>query len=144
MSGNDSLFSGAHQYEVEAWIDGGCEPNPGFGAWGAYLRCNGSIRKLSGTEDESTNQRTEILAAIGALEALKTPCRVKIMSDSQYVIGTMTQGWARRKNTDLWDRLDKACEPHEIEWVKVKGHQGLNLIPHNLVAAELRHKGLVA
>lgn len=140
---NCSLFSDTHQYAVEAWVDGGCEPNPGFGAFGSYLMCNGSTKKISGIELESTNQRAEILAAIITLEALKTPCQVKIMSDSQYVICTMSQGWSRRVNLDLWDRLDKACEPHEIKWVKVKAHQGKNLIPHNLVAAEFRREGLM-
>ena len=140
---NCSLFSDTLKYEVEAWIDGGCEPNPGFGAWAAYLSCNGIIKKVSGVEADSTNQRMEILAAIGALEALKTPCRVKIMSDSQYVIGTMTENWRRRKNTDLWDRLFRACGEHEIEWVKVKGHKGLNVIPHNMVAAEFKRHGVV-
>ena len=126
--------------EVEAWIDGGCNPNPGFGAWGAVLDCNGHVKELSGTEEKSTNQRAEMLAAIGALSALKTPCKVKIMSDSQYLIGTMSAGWRRRSNLDLWALLDAEVERHDVEWVKVKTHQGKNLRPHGLVVAALKRE----
>jgi ribonuclease HI len=126
--------------EVEAWIDGGCDPNPGFGAWGAVLECNGHTKELSGTEEESTNQRAEMLAAIGALSALKTPCEVKIMSDSQYLVGTMSAGWRRRSNLDLWALLDAEAERHIVEWVKVKAHQGKNIRPHALAEMALKRK----
>lgn len=130
--------------EVEAWIDGGCEPNPGLGAWGVLLECNGTTKELWGPQEypesfqHQTNQRMEIIAAIEALTALKTPCKVKIMSDSQYVVGTMTNGWRRRANLDLWQTLDVACKGHEVEWVKVKAHQGKNLRAHALVMRGLK------
>jgi ribonuclease HI len=132
--------SGGVKPEVEAWIDGGCDPNPGFGAWAAVLVCNGTTKEITGTEKDSTNQRAELLAAIGALTALKTPCRVKIMSDSQYLVGTMTSGWRRRANLDLWDALDAASEGHDVEWVKVKAHQGGNLRPHALTMMVLKRR----
>lgn len=124
--------------EVEAWIDGGCEPNPGLGAWGAVLKWNDQRKEMWGTEENSTNQRAELLAAIEALTALKTPCRVKIMSDSQYLVGTMTSRWRRRANLDLWRALDAASEGHNVEWIKVKAHQGGNLRPHALVVMALK------
>jgi ribonuclease HI len=65
----------------------------------------------------------EMTAVIQGLEALKKPCRVTVLTDSQLVIGGMT-GWKRAKNLDLWERLDKAAGRHAIEWRYVKGHAG--------------------
>ncbi len=130
----------AMETSVEAWVDGGCSPNPGFGAWAARLTFKDNSLNLWGIEEESTNQRAELLAAIHALEALKKPCGVKIMSDSQYLIGTMNSGWAKRSNLDLWERLERLThsEGFYVEFVKVKGHIGKNLVPHELVALALR------
>ena len=88
--------------------------------------------ELSGGEPDTTNNRMELLAAITALEALKLPSVVRITSDSKYVIQGITEwitgwkkkGWKKIKNRDLWERLDAAVQPHEIEWVWVKGHSG--------------------
>ncbi len=93
-------------------------------------------KELSGGEAQSTNQRMEIMAAIHALEALKRPCRVRIHSDSAYLVNAFRQGWVDRwqqtgwktraktdvENRDLWERLIRLAERHEVEWVKVKGH----------------------
>jgi len=65
----------------------------------------------------------EMMALIQGLEASKQPCRVVVVTDSQYVIGGMT-GWKRRKNLDLWERLDRAANRHAVEWRWVKGHAG--------------------
>ncbi len=91
--------------------------------------------------EHQTNNRMEIIAAIEALRALKRPCKVRLHSDSQYVIGTMTLGWSRGKNKDLWDTLDEAANRHEVEWAKVKTHEGRNLRCHALVGMALRRNG---
>jgi ribonuclease HI len=122
---------------VEIWTDGACSGNPGPGGWGAILRYGESERELSGAEPETTNNRMELMAAIAALEALTRPCRVLIHTDSQYLRGGITgwiSGWKRNgwrtadkkpvKNLDLWQRLDTAIAPHQIEWRWVKGHSG--------------------
>lgn len=73
---------------------------------------------------KATNQQSEIAAAALGLENLKEPCRVKLLSDSRYVVETMGGTWKRKTNHDWWERLDKAAEGHKIEWQWVKGHAG--------------------
>jgi len=122
---------------VEIFTDGACRGNPGPGGWGTILRYGEIEKELSGGEKQTTNNRMELMAAIAGLEALKRPCRVKLYTDSQYVLGGITQwlaGWKARnwrtadkkpvKNVDLWQRLDAAALPHRIEWIWVKGHAG--------------------
>jgi ribonuclease HI len=122
---------------VEIFTDGACSGNPGRGGWGAILRYRDTERELSGGEVQTTNNRMEMTAAIVALETLKRPCRVRLYTDSQYLRDGITQwlrGWKARnwrtadkkpvKNVDLWQRLDAAAQPHEIEWLWVKGHAG--------------------
>jgi ribonuclease HI len=117
--------------------DGACRGNPGPGGWGAVLEHRDRRRELYGFESETTNNRMELLAAINALEALKRPCTVRMVTDSQYVMKGVTEwmpawkrkGWktAARKpvqNTDLWQRLDTALARHEVEWQWVRGHTG--------------------
>lgn len=72
----------------------------------------------------ATNQQAEIAAASLGLENLKEPCRVRLLSDSRYVVETMGGTWKRKTNHDWWKRLDKAAAKHEIEWQWVKGHSG--------------------
>jgi ribonuclease HI len=123
--------------EVEIFTDGACKGNPGPGGWGAILRFGDRERELSGGEKLSTNNRMELMAAIEALKALKKPCRVQLTTDSNYVRDGITKwihGWRRNgwktadkkpvKNSDLWQALLDACEPHRIEWHWVKGHAG--------------------
>lgn len=122
---------------VEIYTDGACRGNPGPGGWGVLLRYKGKERTLSGGERETTNNRMELTAAIEALEALKRPSRVRLVTDSEYLkngIGRWMANWKRRgwktaagkavKNRDLWQRLDKASHRHRIEWVWVRGHSG--------------------
>lgn len=110
-------------YSVVMRVDGACKGNgmPGaVGGWGAILECPGiHLRKeLSGTiPPPTTNQQAEIMAAIGGLEALKRPCEVTLYTDSQYVVGTMTQGWKKRCNNDLWNRLDAVSKLHQVTWI---------------------------
>jgi ribonuclease HI len=73
---------------------------------------------------KATNQQAEIAAATLGLENLKEPCKVKLLSDSRYVVETMNSGWKRKANLDWWQRLDKAAAKHTIEWEWVRGHAG--------------------
>jgi len=122
---------------VEIATDGACKGNPGPGGWGAVLRFGGAEKDLSGRENPTTNNRMELMAAIRALEALKKPCRVKLSTDSRYVMDGLTKwihGWRKNgwktadrkpvKNADLWQELLDAAAPHRIEWIWVKGHAG--------------------
>lgn len=119
---------------VVIYTDGACSGNPGPGGWGAVLIWNGVVRALSGGEPHTTNQRMELTAVIKALEALKRPCEVIVRTDSQYLVNTMTQGWKRRANLDLWGRLDELCRVHKISWEWVRGHAG---DPYNELADRL-------
>jgi ribonuclease HI len=137
---------------VEIHTDGACRGNPGPGGWGALLRANGTEKELYGGEAATTNNRMELMAAIRALEALKRPSRVKLYTDSIYVmkgITTWIHSWKRRgwrtadkqpvKNEDLWRQLDEARSKHEVEWHWVKGHAGH---PENERADQLANKGI--
>jgi ribonuclease HI len=123
--------------ETEIFTDGACRGNPGPGGWGALLRHNGHVKTLYGAEAETTNNRMELMAAIQALESLTRPCKVRLTTDSQYVMKGIQEwmsNWKRRgwktaakkpvKNVDLWQRLDEATRAHDIEWAWVKGHSG--------------------
>lgn len=122
---------------IEIHTDGACLGNPGPGGWGALLRFNGRERELAGSEADTTNNRMELMAAIQALESLKEPCSVRLFTDSQYVQKGFVEwlpGWVKRgwktsggdpvKNQDLWQRLQKAAQPHQVQWQWVKGHAG--------------------
>ncbi len=137
---------------VEIYSDGACRGNPGPGGWGALLRYQDKERTLHGGEVETTNNRMELMAAIMALESLKRPCQVRLTTDSQYVMKGINEwlvnwkkrGWltaARKpvKNADLWQRLDDACQDHEIEWCWVKGHSGHR---ENEIADALANQGV--
>jgi ribonuclease HI len=127
----------AEMEEVEIHTDGACSGNPGPGGWGAVLRWRGRAREISGYDPATTNNRMELVAAIEALEALKRPMRVRIVTDSTYLrhgITSWLAGWKRRgwrtadkkpvKNQDLWERLERALGAHDITWDWVKGHAG--------------------
>lgn len=122
---------------VEIFTDGACRGNPGPGGWGVLLRFGEAEKELSGGEANTTNNRMELMAAIMGLESLKRPSRVRLHTDSQYVqkgITAWLPQWVRRgwktadkrpvKNADLWQRLAAARQPHEVEFVWVRGHNG--------------------
>jgi ribonuclease HI len=137
---------------VEIYTDGACSGNPGPGGWGVLMSYNGNERELCGGEDETTNNRMELMAAIVALETLKERCSVNLHTDSKYVMDGIQKwlanwkknGWrtaAKKpvKNADLWERLDEATKRHETKWHWVKGHAG---DPGNERADELARQGI--
>jgi ribonuclease HI len=137
---------------VEIYSDGACRGNPGPGGWGAVLRYNLKEKELWGGEAATTNNRMELMAAIRALEALKRRSRVKLYTDSLYVMKGITQwihDWKRKgwrtadkkpvKNEDLWRRLEELAGQHDIEWHWVRGHAGH---PENERADKLANKGI--
>ena len=130
--------------EVSIYTDGSARGNPdgpgGYGTILVYIDSQGAEHKkeLSAGYKKTTNNRMELLAAIVGLEALNRPCKVKLYSDSQYLVKAFNdhwidswikKGWKRGKNepvknVDLWKRLMKAKEQHEVEFIWVKGHAG--------------------
>ena len=137
---------------VHIFTDGACRGNPGPGGWGVVLRYNGSEKTLYGGEASTTNNRMELLAAIMALESLKRSCKVALTTDSKYVRDGITSwitNWKKRgwktankspvKNLDLWQRLDKVQDQHQVQWHWVKGHAGH---PENEQADRLANRGI--
>ncbi|GAB4299454.1 MAG: ribonuclease HI [Thiohalomonadaceae bacterium] len=137
---------------VEIYTDGACRGNPGPGGWGVLLRYKGKEKRLYGADAQTTNNRMELMAAIMALEELTRGCKVRLTTDSQYVMKGITEwlaNWRRRgwktadkkpvKNADLWQRLDAACQRHQVEWVWVRGHNGH---PENELADQLANRAI--
>lgn len=124
--------------EVTIYTDGACSGNPGPGGWGAVLIYGDVTKEISGGEKVTTNNKMELTAPIEALKLLKEPCKVKLHSDSAYLIncfkekwyvGWEKNGWVNSKkepvaNKELWQELLRLFRIHEVEWVKVKGHAG--------------------
>ena len=143
--------------ELFAYTDGACSGNPGPGGCGVLMRAmEGATvlreRELNGGAAETTNNRMELLAAISALEALRRPSALTIVTDSAYVkngVTTWIHGWKRNgwktadrkpvKNVDLWQRLDEAQRRHRVAWEWIKGHAGH---PENERADELARAGM--
>ena len=144
-------------HNLFAYTDGACSGNPGPGGWGVLLVAKNQTkiikeRELFGGQEETTNNRMELLAAISALEALDRPSKIKIITDSSYVKNGVTQwleNWKNNKwktaskkpvkNAELWRRLDQARSGHEVIWEWVKGHAGH---PENERADKLARQGM--
>ena len=129
---------------VKIYTDGSARGNPdGPGGYGCVLHYTDSkgqlhVRQFSPGYIRTTNYRRELMAAIVGLEALIRPCQVELYSDSKYLVDAFNQhwieGWIRKdwkrgknepvKNVDLWKRLLKAKEPHQVTFIWVKGHNG--------------------
>ncbi len=137
---------------MEIYSDGACRGNPGPGGWGVLLRTNGAERELYGGAAATTNNRMELTAVIRALEALERHSRVKVYTDSQYVMKGISQwieSWKKRgwrtadkkpvKNVDLWKELEEQAGRHEVEWHWVRGHDGH---PENERADLLANRGI--
>ncbi|MEL7029539.1 MAG: ribonuclease HI [Pseudomonadota bacterium] len=138
--------------EIEAYTDGACSGNPGPGGWGVVLLSGERRKELKGGEADTTNNRMEMTAVIEALNALKSPSRLTLYTDSKYVKDGITQwlaNWKRNgwktaskkpvKNKDLWQALDAAHARHQVEWRWVKGHAG---DPENERADRLANEGM--
>ncbi len=122
--------------EVVVYTDGACSGNPGPGGWAAVLIYNEVEKEICGGEDYTTNQRMELRAAVEALKALKEPCRVRLYSDSAYLVNAFKRGWLSKwqhngwktagqnpvENKDLWEDLLLLSNKHRVEWLKVAGH----------------------
>jgi ribonuclease HI len=122
--------------KVIVHTDGACISNPGPGGYGIIINYEGRKKELSGGFKNTTNNRMEIMAAIAALEALREKCQVTLFSDSAYLVNAISKDWAKRwqkhgwkrnkremaQNPDLWVRLLKACEAHDVEFRWVRGH----------------------
>ena len=122
--------------KVKIYTDGACSGNPGKGGWGAILFYKDQMREMSGFEENTTNNKMELTAAIKALERLKEPCEVELYSDSAYLVNAFLEGWLTKwqmngfkssnkkpvQNVDLWQKLIELNNIHKITWVKVKGH----------------------
>ncbi len=123
--------------KVEIFTDGACRGNPGPGGWAALLRTGDNEKLIKAAEASTTNNRMELKAAIAGLEALKRPSDVVLTTDSKYVLKGITEwiaGWKRNgwknsqkkpvMNQELWQQLDAAAAPHNVQWRWVKGHSG--------------------
>jgi len=119
------------------YTDGACLGNPGPGGYGVVLLHGKDRKEFSRGFRLTTNNRMEMLACIVGLQALKDPCAVTLYSDSQYVINSMTKGWAKRwkknkwkrngedvPNADLWDKMLGLCDKHKVKFNWVRGHSG--------------------
>ena len=123
---------------VYLYTDGACSGNPGPGGYGAILKYGKYEKEICGGDENTTNNRMELLGVIKGLEALNEPCHVVLTSDSKYVIDALSLGWAEKwkqngwmrnkkdaaLNPDLWERLLELTQTHKMEYNWVKGHAG--------------------
>lgn len=110
---------------IYLYTDGAASGNPGPGGYAAVLKCGSLSKELSGGFALTTNNRMELLAVIKGLEAIRwKDVPVEIYSDSTYVVKTVTENWKRKKNQDLWARLDAASAGRQLNWHWIKGHAG--------------------
>ena len=122
--------------EVIIYTDGACSGNPGPGGWGAILMYKDSKKEISGGNKNTTNNIMEMTAVIEALKLLKHPCKIKLYSDSAYVVNAFLQNWTKNwiknnwktsdkkdvKNKELWQELIKLTKVHDVTFFIVKGH----------------------
>jgi ribonuclease HI len=121
--------------KVQLITDGACIGNPGPGGWACILRYGDQKKEIFGSERQTTNNRMELTAAVEGLTALKEPCEVEIVTDSQYVKNGITKwvtnwkrnGWRTSDkkavlNQDLWEELDRQNARHHTLWSWTKGH----------------------
>jgi ribonuclease HI len=121
--------------QVQLITDGACIGNPGPGGWACILRFNKHKKELFGSAPHTTNNRMELKAAIEGLRAIKEPCEVEVITDSEYLKNGITQwihGWKRNGwktkskkpviNQDLWSELDDLVSKHQTRWTWTRGH----------------------
>ena len=124
--------------KVVIYTDGACSGNPGKGGWGAVLIYGKIEREISGSEEETTNNKMELTACVESLKLLKEPCEVELFSDSAYVVNAFNDNWiegwikndwknSQKKpvaNKEIWQELIALTEKHRVTFNKVKGHAG--------------------
>ncbi len=121
--------------KVQLITDGACIGNPGPGGWACILRYGDHKKELYGSEPQTTNNRMELTAAVKGLSALREPCEVEIVTDSQYmkngiqswIANWKKNGWRTKEkkpvlNQDLWEALDRENSRHKTVWSWTKGH----------------------
>jgi ribonuclease HI len=119
---------------ITIYTDGAAKGNPGRGGYGTILQFGDKEKELSEGFRLTTNNRMELLAVIAGLEAIKkSGWKVKVVSDSKYVVDSVMKGWLKgwvtknfkgKKNRDLWERYLKAAAPHDVQFHWIKGHAG--------------------
>ena len=122
---------------IELFSDGACKGNPGLGGWGVLIKNSKTLYELKGTQQQTTNNRMELVAVIEGLRSIKEHAYIEITTDSMYVKNGINQwinNWKRNgwktaakkpvKNKDLWQELDDLVQNYSIKWVWVKGHSG--------------------
>jgi ribonuclease HI len=137
VSTNTSTDASTENSAVIVYTDGACSGNPGPGGWAALIMYDGQEQELCGSDDNTTNNRMEMMAAIAALELFLSPRSIALHTDSTYVKNGITKwihGWLKNnwvnsehepvKNKDLWQRLLKATKFHKVSWNWVHGHSG--------------------
>lgn len=131
-----TLTTEGAEEEVVLYTDGACSGNPGPGGWAAILRYKGREKVLTGAEEQTTNNRMELMAVWQGLQSLKRPAKVRVYSDSAYVVNAFEQGWIERwqqngwrtargtdvENRDLWEAILEEWKRHEVTFIKVRGH----------------------
>lgn len=124
--------------KIIIYADGACIPNPGTGGWAAIIITDTGEREISDSEGNTTNNRMELMGIIRGLQMVRNPSSISICSDSQYVTNAFNKKWIyrwkannwmvkqgkQRKNFDLWEKLLNLTQPHNIQWVWVRGHSG--------------------
>ena len=122
---------------IKIYTDGSCLSNPGNGGWAAIININGEIKKISGNEKNTTNNRMELMAPINALKDMNSKDQIEIFTDSKYVKNGITEwintwvlnNWKTSKkenvkNKDLWLELHKLNQSLNVKWNWVKAHAG--------------------
>ena len=122
---------------IEIHTDGSCLENPGNGGWAAIINTNGNIKKISGNEKNTTNNRMELMAPINALKNVNSDEEIIVYTDSQYVKLGITEwinSWVKNnwktskkeevKNKDLWTELHNLNKTLKVKWIWIKAHAG--------------------
>ena len=122
---------------IKIYTDGSCLTNPGDGGWAAIINIDGKIKKISGNEKNTTNNRMELMAPINALKYINSKDPIEIFTDSKYVKNGITEwintwvlnNWKTSnkedvKNKDLWIELYKLNQSLNVKWNWIKAHAG--------------------